>query len=133
VLSSRVERTALVTCQVGSPFVQLLWGRGTAFERETIDALTLPYLDLSIYSGDEKERQTVAAMQRGEPLIYSGRIRVDDLLGDPDVLRREGTGCVAGDIKSGSGEEGPEDLSKPKAHYAARSNDNWTSTHVRFR
>ena len=43
-------------------------------------------------------------MQRGEPLIYSARITADDLLGDPDLLRREGDGYVAGDIKSGSGE-----------------------------
>jgi predicted RecB family nuclease len=103
-----------------SPFAQLLWERGTAFERETIGGLTFPYLDLSGYAGEEKERQTLAAMQRGEPLIYSGRIQADDLLGDPDLLRREGSGYVAGDIKSGSGEEGPEDLSRPKVHYAVQ-------------
>jgi predicted RecB family nuclease len=103
-----------------SPFAQLLWERGTAFERETVGGLTLSFLDLAGYSGDEKERQTLAAIQREEPLIYSGRIRADDLLGDPDLLRREGTGYVAGDIKSGAGEEGPEDLSRPKLHYAVQ-------------
>jgi len=36
--------------------------------------LDVPFLDLSGYSGDEKERLTLEAMQRGEPLIYSGRI-----------------------------------------------------------
>jgi predicted RecB family nuclease len=105
---------------VVSPFVELLWERGTAFEHETMAGLTLPFLDLSRYAGDEKERQTLAAMNRGEPLIYSGRVHADDLLGEPDLLRREGTAYVAGDIKSGSGEEGPEDLSKPKLHYAVQ-------------
>ena len=36
-------------------------------------------------------------MQRGEPLIYNGRIQADGLLGDPDPLRKEGEGYVAGD------------------------------------
>ena len=57
------------------------------------------------------------AMQRGEPLIYSARITADDLLGDPDLLRREGDGYVAGDIKSGSGEYGDGDDAKLKKHY----------------
>lgn len=36
------------------------------------------------------------------------------------MLRNEGNGYVAGDIKSGAGEEGPEDLSKPRKHYAVQ-------------
>ena len=59
-------------------------------------------------------------MERGEPLIYGARIQAEGLLGDPDLLRKEGAGYVAGDIKSGAGEEGPEDLSKPKKHYAVQ-------------
>jgi predicted RecB family nuclease len=89
-----------------SPFVRLLWEKGTAFEHEVMDGLKLPVLDLSPYAGDEKERRTFEAMQRGEPLIYSARITADDPLGDPDLLRREGDGYVVGDIKSGSGEYG---------------------------
>jgi predicted RecB family nuclease len=42
------------------------------------------------------------------------------LLGDPDLLRKETGGYVAGDIKSGSGEEGPEDDAKPKLHYGVQ-------------
>ena len=42
------------------------------------------------------------------------------MLGDPDLLRREGDRYVAGDIKSGAGEEGSQDLSKPKKHYAVQ-------------
>ncbi len=101
-------------------FVQMLWEKGTAYEHEVIDGLTLPILDLSKYAGDEKERQTFEAMQRGEPLIYSARITADGLLGDPDLLRREGEGYVAGDIKSGSGEYGDGDDAKLKKHYGVQ-------------
>src|ERR1019366_8621568 len=59
-------------------------------------------------------------MERQEPLIYSGRITVGDLVGEPDLLRWAGHGYVAGDIKSGAGEEGRKDLSKPKVHYAVQ-------------
>ena len=103
-----------------SPFVRLLWEKGTAYEKNVIDGLELPLLDLSRYAGDEKEWRTFEAMQRGEPLIYSARITADDLLGDPDLLRREGSGYVAGDIKSGSGEEGQDDDAKLKKHYGVQ-------------
>ena len=106
-----------------SPFVQLLWDRGTTFEQQVIGQLQQPFLSLLIYSGAEKERLTREAMDRREPLIYGGRISVDDLLGDPDLLRLEGGRYVAGDIKSGSGEEsgsGDDDDGKPKVHYAVQ-------------
>ena len=101
-------------------FVRLLWERGTAYEHEVIGHLTQPILDLSKYAGDEKERQTFEAMERGEPLIYSARLTADDLLGDPDLLRREGDGYVAGDIKSGSGEYGAGDDAHLKQHYGVQ-------------
>ena len=50
----------------------------------------------------------------------AGAFRLRALLGDPDLLRKQESGYVAGDIKSGSGEEGPEDNSKPKIHYAVQ-------------
>lgn len=103
-----------------SPFVQLLWERGIAHEKDTMQGLGQPFVDLSIYAGDEKERRTAEAIVAGAPLIYGGRISADDLLGDPDLLRQQGTGYVAGDIKSGSGEEGPEDRRKPKIEYAVQ-------------
>nr|WP_281720721.1 TM0106 family RecB-like putative nuclease [Nitrosomonas nitrosa] len=108
-----------------SPFVQLLWERGHLYEREVIEGLRLPFSDLSAYAGDEKERLTLEAMRRGEPLIYGGRIRAADLLGNPDLLRRDGDRYVAGDIKSGAGEEGggdddDDDEGKPKKHYAVQ-------------
>lgn len=103
-----------------SPFVQLLWERGTLYEKEVIAGLEFPFTDLSSFAEDEKENQTAEAMKRGEVLIYNGRISHQDLLGEPDLLRREGGGYVAGDIKSGAGEEGDDDASKPKKHYAVQ-------------
>ena len=103
-----------------NPFIQLLWEKGSLFEKQVIEALAVPFTDLSLQAGDEKERLTLEAMQRGDSLIYSGRIQAAGLLGDPDLLRREGDGYVAGDVKSGSGEEGAEDHARPKKHYAVQ-------------
>lgn len=86
-------------------------------EREVMQGTGLPLVDLSPYRGEEKERRTQEAL---EPLIYGGQIRADDLLGAPDLLRREGDGYIAGDIKSGAGEEGPEERRRPKRHYGVR-------------
>jgi predicted RecB family nuclease len=101
-------------------FVELLWQRGSAYEKEVVAGLREPFLDLSRYAGAEKEDRTLYAIARGEPLIYGARISADGLLGEPDLLRRHQSGYIAGDIKSGSGEEGPEDNSKPKIHYAVQ-------------
>lgn len=72
-----------------NPFVELLWEKGSLYEREVTARLEVPFLDLSPYDGDEKERLTLEAMRRSEALIYGGRIQVDGLLGDPDLLRKE--------------------------------------------
>jgi predicted RecB family nuclease len=103
-------------------FVRLLWERGTLFERETIAKLRLPFTDLSKVSERDRERLTLDAMLRGDPLIYGGRISADDLLGLPDLLRKEPGGYVPGDIKSGRGKEGGGEDSdgKPKLHYAVQ-------------
>ena len=103
-----------------NPFIRLLWERGTAYEKEVVNKLEVPFLDLSKYSEDEKENLTTEAMKAKAPLIYSGRISTGDLLGEPDLLSFESNGYVAGDIKSGSAEEGPEDRSRPKKHYAVQ-------------
>jgi uncharacterized protein len=105
-----------------SPFVQLLWDRGAAHEDKIVAGMIEPFVDLSAYPGNERERRTVEAMDRGEPLIYGGRISAGDLLGDPDLLRKELGGYVAGDIKSGAGEEGASEETdgKPKKHYAVQ-------------
>jgi predicted RecB family nuclease len=105
-----------------SAFVRLLWERGTLFERETIAKLNQPFTDLSKANDSDRERLTLEAMARGDDLIYGGRIRADDLLGLPDLLRNESCGYVPGDIKSGRGKEGGGDESdgKPKRHYAVQ-------------
>lgn len=103
-----------------SPFVQLLWERGNLYEQEVIRNLKLVYTDLSQYATDEKEKLTLEAMRRGDALIYNGRIRAGDLLGEPDLLRREGAAYVPIDIKSGAGEEGDEDDRRPKKHYGVQ-------------
>jgi predicted RecB family nuclease len=92
-----------------SPFVQLLWERGTLYERTVIAGLGIPFVDLSTFKGDAKEAATRDALARGESLIYNGKLSVDELLGEPDLLRREDSGYVAIDIKSGAGEEGGDD------------------------
>lgn len=104
-----------------SPFVRMLWEKGAAHEEAIIAGLGTPFLDLSRFPPGEKERLTEEAIARGEPLIYSGRISADNLVGEPDILRRSGNGYVAGDIKSGVGLEGAsEDLGTPKLHYAVQ-------------
>ena len=105
-----------------SPFVQLLWERGVTHEAEIVLKIAVPFVDLSAHDGLQKEQLTLSAMERGEPLIYSGRISSDDLVGEPDLLEKKGNGYVAGDIKSGAGEEGSTDGDdgKPKRHYAVQ-------------
>ncbi len=105
-----------------SPFVQLLWEKGTLFERDAIAGLGVPFADLSGFRGEEKEAETRAAIGRGETLIYGGRLSTDELLGEPDLLRKEGTGYVPIDIKSGSGEEGgdEDEDGKPKKTYGVQ-------------
>ena len=105
-----------------NPFVRLLWERGTLFEREIIAKLDQPFTDLSEFKGEEKERLTLEAMRRGDALIYGGRISADDLIGIPDLLRKEVGGYIPGDIKSGAGEEGggEDGDGKPKLHFAVQ-------------
>lgn len=105
-----------------SAFVQMLWDRGHAYEKEVIEGLQIPFTDLSGLSGEAKRVATQEAMARGDDLIYQGRITADDLLGEPDLLRRHDGGYVAGDIKSGAGLEGVSEDSdgKPKPHYAVQ-------------
>lgn len=105
-----------------SKFVQLLWESGTAFEHEVMEELKIPFTNLSAFTGEEKELRTKEAIDQRAELIYSGRIRADNLLGEPDLLRWDENGYVAGDIKSGTGEVVVDDWEegKPKRHYAVQ-------------
>jgi len=102
-----------------SVFVKLLWEKGTDFEKQVVKSLEMPFLDLSSYTGIEKEKLTKEAIDNGVELIYSGRISAENLIGEPDLLRRNSDGYISGDIKSGSGLEGENELTegKPKFHY----------------
>ncbi|GAG10308.1 unnamed protein product, partial [marine sediment metagenome] len=72
-----------------NPFVQLLWEKGDAFEQEVIEGLQVPFVNLRPFSDQEREQLTKEAISRGDNLIYGGRISADELLGDPDLLRRK--------------------------------------------
>ncbi len=105
-----------------SPFVELLWERGHAFEEETIEGLEIPFLNLRDVPWIDREKLTLEAMADGVDLIYGGRVAHGRLLGEPDLLRREGAGYEPGDIKSGAGLEGAteEVVGAPKRHYAVQ-------------
>lgn len=124
--SKRVELDAFGDSARRDPknaFVQLLWERGSLYEKEVIDGLEIPFKDCSGLSAVECERETMAAMCRGDDLIYGGRIAVTDLVGKPDLLRKELGKYVPIDIKSGRAEEGSsenDEDGKPKLHYAVQ-------------
>jgi len=104
-------------------FVELLWERGIDFENEVISKLQIPFTDLHALGDEERERRTKEALNQKVALIYGGRIRAGNLLGEPDILRWDDSmGYVPGDIKSGAAEEGDEDIGseKPKKHYAVQ-------------
>jgi len=104
-----------------NPFVELLWEKGNAYEDQVIAALNVSYLNLRIMDAPLRARMTLEAMQRGEEMIYGGRIEADDLLGEPDLLKKQGAGYIPIDIKSGSGEEGSDDdEGRPKLDYAVQ-------------
>jgi len=105
-----------------SPFVEMLWARGNKYEATVVGSLGEPFVDLSTLTGDEKETATRAAIAGGETIIYNGRLSVNELRGEPDLLRREGAGYVAIDIKSGAGEEsaGEDEDGKLKKHYGVQ-------------
>jgi hypothetical protein len=73
-----------------SPFISKLWERGSLYESEVVAELGVPFLDLSASKGNEKEAKTREAIARADTLIYGGRLTVDELVGEPDLLRREG-------------------------------------------
>lgn len=106
-----------------SPFVRLLWERGAGHEAEVVAALPRGTVLLAGLTGDERARETAAAMAAGAELIHGGRISADYLLGDPDLLVRRDGAYVAADIKSGrADEDGDEDAGsgRPKPHYAVQ-------------
>lgn len=106
-----------------SPFIQLLWERGSSYEEKVIRELPEgSCLSIKNVPAADRQSATLQAMQEGVPLIYGGRVAIGDLLGEPDLLIRRGGSYIAADIKSGRGEEGDpdEDDGKLKPHYAVQ-------------
>lgn len=98
-------------------FVELLWEQGVVHEANIVATLGIT-ANMRLVDAADRERETRAAMQRREPLIYSGRLTSGDLVGEPDLLELRGNSYIPGDIKSGSGLEGDDSEGKPKRHYA---------------
>lgn len=107
-----------------NPFVQLLWDKGTQYEKKVIAEIG-EYLDLSKGDFNYRFKKTIEAMKSKTPLIYQGVLIVDNLRGVPDLLRLMPDGkYIPIDIKSGMGFEGIDeengDEGKPKEHYAVQ-------------
>ena len=105
-----------------SAFIEMLWEQGVAHEAAVLEQLGVT-ADLSQVTVAHREDATRAAMARKEPLIYRGRLSVDDLLGEPDLLELQSNGGYApGDIKSGGGLEGGDEEAEGrlKKHYAVQ-------------
>lgn len=98
-------------------FVEMLWEQGVTHEANIVATLGIT-ANVRIVDAADRERETRAAMQRREPLIFGGRLTSGDLVGEPDLLALRGNGYVPGDIKSGSGLEGDDSEGKLKRHYA---------------
>lgn len=104
-------------------FVQMLWERGTQYEKEIIESNKgeLDILDLSHIPKAERAAKTREAFENKIPYIYQGRLEVEELVGEPDLLELQEDGEYrAIDIKSGMGREGQSDENEGtyKKHYA---------------
>ena len=98
-------------------FVRMLWEGGRVHEQNVIDRLTGAVCDLRSSGPDERFAATMTALRSGADVILGGLLRVDDLVGMPDLLRRDGSLWIAGDVKSGS----PYAQSgKPRLEYAVQ-------------
>jgi len=96
----------------------MMWRRGVAHEADLLAVLGDHPVTLAGADAKRRERETLAAMDRGEPLILGARIRHEDLVGEPSVLRREDDGYVAGDVRCASADDGPDAARKPRRGYA---------------
>lgn len=105
-------------------FLELLWRHGVVHEAEAVATLNIT-ADFTDLTPESREQETRAAMLRGEPLIYHGRLTVGDRVGEPDLLRRVAGGYQPGDIKSGSGFDGEEEAGKLKKTYAIQVAHNY--------
>ena len=104
-------------------FVELLWEHGIQHEKKLIEefvASEAEMLDCSVIPKEKRAQATLEALQKKVPYIYHGRLEVDELLGEPDLLELRPDGQYqALDIKSGMGStEDDNGSEKLKKHYA---------------
>ena len=99
------------------PSSSLLWEQGIAHENAIAEGLAIT-ANMKLIGLADRERETLRAMARREPLIYGGRLTAGDFVGEPDLLEWTGNGYMPGDIKYGSGFEGDEAEGKFKKHFA---------------
>lgn len=102
-------------------FLQLIWERGIFHEKEIIESIG-DYRDISSGTFEERIAETKSAMDEKADLIYQGVVKFDDMVGIPDLLKRDSKEYIPIDIKSGRGygdfsENGEEILKK---HYAVQ-------------
>lgn len=102
-----------------SAFQQMLFDEGLLHERRLVDEAGrgTAVVDLSELRREAKDAATRDWIAKGAPLIYQGRLAAGTLVGEPDLLRREGVGYVPIDIKSGAA---LEDDGSPKLKYGVQ-------------
>ncbi len=89
-------------------FVELLWQGGVEHEEAILASMLAASpgaVDLRYAAPASRQALTQIAMDAEAPLIVGGEIAEIDLLGRPDLLRRDGDGYIPGDIKLGVGED----------------------------
>ena len=107
-----------------NPFVQLLWDRGILHENNVIKTVGT-FTNLSEGTSEQRSAKTLEEMKNGTDLIYQGVLIYENLLGIPDLLKRNIDGTYTPiDIKSGRGfedlDEVEESEGKYKKHYAVQ-------------
>lgn len=102
-----------------SPFVRMLWERGSLFEKTVLGELADTAVQIDA-EGPDRVEATRDAMASGAEVILGGRIMAADLTGEPDLLLKSGHGYIPADVKSGRGEDGEGSEAKLKPHYAVQ-------------
>jgi len=102
-------------------FLQLIWERGISHEKGIIECIG-EYKDISSGTFEERIAETKIAMDEEADLIYQGVVKFDDMVGIPDLLKREGKEYIPIDIKSGRGygDFSEKREEKLKKHYAVQ-------------
>ena len=91
-LDRAVAEGALAKPKMWDPLLQILWERGAAHERSYVEHLARAGLDVVRIDGVEVTgaavADTLAAMQRGVPVIVQGALTHQGWNGRADILRR---------------------------------------------